>query len=245
MDWWCNVTEDEQKRLAQILHYEFRNSALLEEAFTHLSYSHDQGGGFGNERLEFLGDAVLGLVIAQKLFVVHPDWREGELSRARASLVNTHALAHRSRQLGLGAFLKLGKTELRTGGHEKVSILGNLFEAVLGALYLDGGFAAAERFVARVFAQDFEAGALVAVRDPKTRFQEWAHADRRMTPHYRMLADSGIDGDETRFEAEVLLDDEAWGRGSGRTKRDAEYAAAHAALRKVENDDEETTTHRS
>lgn len=239
------MTQDEQKRLAQILDYEFCDPALLEEAFTHLSYSHDQGGGFGNERLEFLGDAVLGLVIARKLFAAHPDWREGELSRARASLVNTHALAHRSRQLGLGEFLKLGKTELRTGGDEKVSILGNLFEAVLGAMYLDGGLGAVECFISRVFAHDFTADALVAVRDPKTRFQEWAHAGRRVTPRYRTLADSGIDGDESRFEAEVLLDDDAWGRGAGRTKRDAEYAAAQAALQKAEDDDEKATTRRN
>lgn len=232
------MNEEQQKTLAQILGYTFQDQALLEEAFTHPSYAHDRDGGFGNERLEFLGDAVLGLVIAQRLYVAHPDWREGELTRARSSLVNTHALARRSRQLGLGEFLQLGKTELRTGGREKSSILGNLFEAILGALYLDGGFEAAEQFLGRVFEHDFEAGALVAVRDPKTRFQEWAHAQKRVSPHYRMLADSGIDDDESRFEVEVLIDDETWGRGSGRTKRDAEHAAAQAALSNAEGQTE-------
>lgn len=232
------MNEEQQKTLAQILGYTFQDQALLEEAFTHPSYAHDRDGGFGNERLEFLGDAVLGLVIAQRLYVAHPDWREGELTRARSSLVNTHALARRSRQLGLGEFLQLGKTELRTGGREKSSILGNLFEAILGALYLDGGFEAAEQFLGRVFEHDFEAGALVAVRDPKTRFQEWAHAQKRVSPHYRMLADSGIDDDESRFEVEVLIDDETWGRGSGRTKRDAEHAAAQVALSNAEGQTE-------
>lgn len=235
------MNDAQRNDLERILEYSFRDLTLLEAAFTHPSYSHDRDGGYGNERLEFLGDAVLGLVIAQKLYAAHPDWREGELTRARASLVNTHALARRSRQLGLGEFLYLGKTELRTGGRDKGSILGNLFEAVLGAIYLDGGFVAAERFVWHVFAKDFETGALVAVRDPKTRFQEWAHAQKRVTPHYRMLADSGIDDDASRFEAEVLLEDEAWGRGSGRTKRDAEYAAAQDALLKAEADDGEAS----
>lgn len=232
------MNEEQQKTLTQILGYTFQDQSLLEEAFTHPSYAHDRDGGFGNERLEFLGDAVLGLVIAQRLYAAHPDWREGELTRARSSLVNTHALARRSRQLGFGEFLQLGKTELRTGGREKSSILGNLFEAILGALYLDGGFEAAEQFLGRVFEHDFEAGALVAVRDPKTRFQEWAHAQKRVSPHYRMLADSGIDDDESRFEVEVLIDDETWGRGSGRTKRDAEHAAAQAALSNAEGQTE-------
>ena len=233
------MNEEQQSELARILGYAFCDLALLEAAFTHPSYSHDHDGGFGNERLEFLGDAVLGLLIAQKLYVAHPDWREGELTRARSSLVNTHALARRSHQLGLGDFLQLGKTELRTGGREKASILGNLFEAVLGAIYLDGGFAAAERFVWQVFAKDFEAGTLVAARDPKTRFQEWAHAQKRVTPRYRMLADSGIDDDGSRFEVEVLIGDETWGRGSGRTKRDAEHAAAQDALLQAERNEEE------
>jgi ribonuclease-3 len=215
--------------LEAVLGHVFTAPALLEAALQHPSYAHEQDGTRGNERLEFLGDAVLELVTAQLLFEAHPRWEEGHLTRARAALVNTRALAERARELGLPAQARLGRTERRSGA-EKESILANVFEAVVGALYLDGGlapvFALARRLFGEALAPDSEAFAA----DPKTRFQEWAHAELRETPRYTAVDDSGVENDESRFEVEVRVAGEAWGRGRGRTKRAAERAAAEAAL---------------
>jgi ribonuclease-3 len=215
------------------LGHTFRRAELLETALSHPSFAHEVEGGRHNERLEFLGDAVLGLVIGELLYVRHPDWREGELTRARAALVNERALAARARAIALGDFVKLGRTEQRTGGAEKDSILANVFEAVVAALYLDGGLELARAFVARVFDDELMRAPSV-LRDAKTRFQEWAHARMRETPSYRTLRDSQVDADEERFEVEVWIADAAWARGVGRTKRQAEQAAAERALGRTE-----------
>jgi ribonuclease-3 len=181
--------------------------------------------------LEFLGDAVLDLVIAEELFVAHPDWEEGELTRARAQMVNTKALAVHTRRLGFHMQLRLGKTELQTGGVDKDSILGNLFEALIGALYLDGGLSAVSHFVRAEFAEGLASNASEPERDVKTRFQEWAHASYHCTPRYRMLSDSGVDDDPERFLVEVALEDRVLAQGVGRSKRIAERDAASNALR--------------
>jgi ribonuclease-3 len=216
--------------IADLLGYAFRDQELLETALSHPSFAHELDGSRGNERLEFLGDAVLGLVIAQGLFQAHPEWAEGELTRARAALVNQRALAGRARELGLGAFVKLGRTERRSAGEEKDSILANCFEALVGALFLDGGLQCATAFLQRVFGPAVDRGAAALERDAKTEFQEWAHARFRITPSYQTVADSGTDNDEHRFTVEVRVDSETWGRGVGRSKRSAEHAAAEAAL---------------
>ncbi len=210
--------------------HEFSDRDLLETALSHPSYAYETDGGRGNERLEYLGDAVLDLVIAEELYVAHPDWNEGELTRARSQLVNTKALAHRTRRLGFSSNLKLGKTELRTAGIEKDSILGNLFEALVGALYLDGGLPAVSRFVKDEFADGLASDAAEPGRDVKTRFQEWAHATRRCTPSYRTLSDSGVDDDPERFQVEVALENRVLATGLGRSKRLAERDAAKNAL---------------
>lgn len=224
--------------LAEVLGYTFRDQALLETALSHPSFAHETDGTRGNERLEFLGDAVLDLVIAQRLYRAHPEWPEGDLTRARAALVNQRALAARARELGLGGFVKLGRTERRSAGEEKDSILANCFEALVGALYLDGGLECAEVFLQRVFGLAVERGASALRRDAKTEFQEWAHAHFRITPCYEAVADSGTDNDERRFTVDVRIGSETWGRGVGRSKRSAEQAAAEAALvRGAERDD--------
>jgi ribonuclease-3 len=215
------------------LGHAFRDPALLLAALTHSSAAYDSGGGFGNERLEFLGDAVLGLVVARILYDAHPDWREGDLTRARATLVNTRALAGAARALDLGASLRLGRTEQRSGGERKERVLANLFEAVVGALYLDGGLGVVERLVRERFGEDIAAQG-APQRDPKTHFQEWAHARLRETPRYRLLLDTGVEDAPDRFMMCVEAAGEVWGEGCGRTKREAERDAALAALRRAE-----------
>jgi ribonuclease-3 len=216
--------------LSEALGYDFRAPSLAELALSHPSYAHEVDGSRGNERLEFLGDAVLDLAIAEILFQTHPDWSEGDLTRSRAALVNQQALADRARTLGLDRFVQLGRTERRTDGQRKASVLSNCLEAVIGAMYLDGGLPVVLGWVGRVFGDDMTAGGGPERRDAKTRFQEWAHAHFRSTPVYRTVRDSGKDNDEERFTVEVAVGDDVWGTGVGRSKRMAEREAATAAL---------------
>jgi ribonuclease-3 len=222
---------DEELRAS--LGYAFSDPGLLETALTHASAAFERDGTRGNERLEFLGDAVLGLVVARLLFEAHPDWREGELTRGRAALVNARALARQGRSLGLADYILLGRTERRSGGAAKERVLANAFEAVIGAIYLDGGMEPVQTLVTRCFGEAL-AGDAMLQRDPKTRFQEWAHVAVRETPRYAVSQDSGIEDAEDRFTVEVLLAGESWGRGAGRSKRTAESAAAAQALERVE-----------
>lgn len=219
--------------LALRLGYAFAAPALLETALTHASAAFERDGTRGNERLEFLGDAVLGLVVARLLYDAHPDWREGELTRARAALVNARALAKQARSLGLSEYAVLGRTERRSGGAEKDRVLANLFEAVIGAMYLDGGMEPVAAFITHCFREAL-AGDAMLQRDPKTRLQEWAHATLQETPRYAVVKDSAVEDAEDRFTVEVLLGGESWGQGAGRSKRSAERAAAAQALERVE-----------
>ena len=214
--------------LSESLGHVFGHRDLAATALAHPSYAHEVDGSRGNERLEFLGDAALDLVVAQLLYELHPEWSEGELTRARADLVNKERLAARARALGLDRLVRLGRTEQRTGGRDKDSVLANCFEAVIGAVYVDAGLGAVTSVVRRCFGSALaESG---AHRDAKTAFQEWSHARFRATPGYRVTHDSGVENDERRFTVEVGIGDETWGTGVGRTKRAAERAAAAAAL---------------
>ncbi len=228
------VTRAPVEELEERLGHRFRDPARLERALVHASHAHENPGLASNERLEFLGDAVLDLVIGHRLFRAHPEWSEGELTRARSALVRTESLAARARELGLGPFLRLSRSEARSGGSNKTSILAGALEAVLGAIYLDGGLPAVERLVDRVFPPaPVDPGSGRVARDPKTAFQEWAHAAHRESPNYRVLEDSGLEEDEARFLVEVRVGEEAFGRGRGRTKRAAERRAAESALERV------------
>ena len=220
--------EDTALALGAALDYAFRDATLAETALSHPSFAHELDGSRGNERLEFLGDAVLDLVVARLLYDRHPEWPEGELTRARASLVNKDALADRARALGLGGLIRLGKTEQRSAGNEKDSILSNCFEAVIGAVYLDGGLEPVERAVQHLFGE--ELGNEAVLRDAKTAFQEWAHAEYQCTPLYETTHDTGVENDDGRFTVEVHLRDTVYGAGVGRTKRAAERRAAREAL---------------
>jgi ribonuclease-3 len=216
--------------LEDLLEHRFDDRGLLETALVHASLANERGEGRGNERLEFLGDAVVGLVVAEMLYLTHPSWTEGELTRARAALVNKQALAGWARVLDLGRFIQLGRTERQSGGGEKDTILADGFEAVVGAVYLDAGFEPVERLIERLVGDDRGAGAGL---DPKTAFQEWAHAEHQVTPRYCTTGDSEQEDDDDRFTVEVRIGGRVWGRGVGRSKRQAERRAAGDALAQV------------
>jgi ribonuclease-3 len=216
--------------LDEALGYRFEDPELAETALSHPSYAHELDGSRGNERLEFLGDAVLGMVVAHRLYEANPQWAEGQLTPARAALVNKHELAERARALGLGPFIKLGRTEQLSAGADKDSILADCFEAVVGAIYLDGGLERAAAFLDRVFGSAIAQQSAPPVRDPKTRLNELSHARFQSTPRYRTVIDTGIQNDDARFTVQVLIDGEPWGRGVGRSKQVAERAAAATAL---------------
>ncbi len=231
------MTEDAARavsrdRLEVAIGYRFRDPGLLTLALTHPSYAHEEDQSRGNERLEFLGDAVLELEEAEALFAAHPDWEEGLLTRVRASLVNTKALAARARSLDLGDHLLLGRTEVRARGAEKDSILACALEAAIGALYLDGGLEPAKEWIGSLFAEALAAAEPPPV-DPKTRFQEWSHATLHATPSYATLHDTGRENAEDRFTVEVRVAGRLYARGCGRTKRAAERSAAEIALADV------------
>jgi ribonuclease-3 len=217
------------QRLFERLGFVFDDLDLLETALSHPSYSYERDGSRGNERLEFLGDAVLDLTIARLLYHAHPGWSEGDLTRARASLVNSAALADKARSLGLGEYARFGGSE-RSGGSEKDSILAGLFEAVLAAIYLEGGPEPVEALVRRIFPEAHDAGSERPEPDPKTRLNEWALARYGQVPCYRLVGDSGVENADDRFIVELWLDGKAWGSGRGRTKRAAERIAALRAL---------------
>lgn len=204
--------------------------SLYELALTHRSYAFEHPEPLPhNERLEFLGDAVLDLIVTDLIFRAHPGFPEGDMAKLRASVVNTHALADLARTLGLGEHIRLGRGEEISGGRNKDSLLADTLEAVFGAVYLDRGLAALRATLEPVF------GGLVAeaVRsgggyDPKTALQEVAVRDRGGRPSYR-VASSGPDHDK-RFIAHVYVADELFGVGSGRSKKEAEQNAAREAL---------------
>lgn len=220
--------------LEEVLEHRFDDRRLLETALVHASLANERGEGRGNERLEHLGDAVVGLVVAEMLYLTHPDWTEGQLTRDRAALVNKQALAGCARALDLGRFIQLGRTERQSGGDEKDSILADCFEAVVGAIYLDAGLGPVERLIEGLIGDAVVGGAAL---DPKTAFQEWAHAEHQATPHYRTTGDSEEEDDDERFTVEVRIGSRFWGQGVGRSKRQAESRAADAALGRVAEDD--------
>ena len=229
------MTADPEERrdteaLQDALGYRFRDPALLDSALRHASFAHERAGVSSNERLEFLGDAVVGLVVAQLLFEAHPDWQEGDLTRGLHSLVDRASLAQLARELGIGSHLELGKTEIQSAGHSKNSVLADASEAVIAAMYLDGGLEPVVRLVRRVFAEALHSDAPPVARDPKTELQERVMARFGKFPAYELVADSGVDDDPLRFCVAVRVDGECWGEGVDRSKRKAERVAAEHAL---------------
>lgn len=205
----------------------------MRRALTHRSRAYEDGApAQNNERLEFLGDAVLGLVVAELLMASHPRANEGELHRARVAAVNREALAARGRALELGALVRLGRGEQLSGGAEKASVLANAFEAVVGALYLDGGFSAARAFLERELGPQL-AQPVGHEQDPKSRVQMRLEAAGSPKPSYVTVSESGPPH-AREFEVELRVGETPRGRGRGRSKQAAEQAAAREALRALD-----------
>jgi ribonuclease-3 len=207
-------------------------SALLVRALTHRSYAYENGGLPTNERLEFLGDSVLGLVVTDTLYRAHPDLPEGQLAKLRAAVVNSRALAEVSRGLDLGSFIRLGRGEEGTGGRDKASILADTLEAVIGAVYLDQGLDAAAELVHRLFDPLIEKSSnLGAGLDWKTSLQELTATEGLGVPEY-LVTETGPDHEKT-FTAAARVGGVSYGTGTGRSKKEAEQQAAESAWRAI------------
>lgn len=220
------------KKLEAKLGYTFQNGTLLRHALTHSSYAneHRSEGLTSNERLEFLGDSILGMVVADHLYHTHPDMPEGELTRTRAALVCEDSLYDIAKELGLGEYLRLGKGEDAGGGRKRPSILADAVESVLAAVYLDGGIEPARRLI-QVLVLDRERERVVD-RDYKTALQEVVQRTPGSAITYRLVRESGPDHCRL-FEMEVSIGGIAAGQGQGRTKKEAEQMAAKAAIQKM------------
>ena len=220
------------KTLEKSLGYQFHNPALLEEALRHSSYANEHRGDnvFSNERLEFLGDSVLGFVTAEYLFAKHPTAPEGELTRIRALLVCEDSLHEVAQRLKLGEYLNLGHGEESCGGRTRPSILADATEAVFAAVYLDGGIRAASELIHRVLLdKEREETAEAKRRDYKTKLQELVQRTPNQVLTYRLIGEQGPDHDKV-FSFAVLLNDTVVGTGEGRSKKEAEQMAAKDAL---------------
>ncbi|WP_298138081.1 ribonuclease III [Acidiferrobacter sp.] len=213
-------------RLLERWGYVFQDSERLTQALTHRSY-----GARNNERLEFLGDAVVNLVMADALYGRFPDLTEGELTRLRARLVRTETLASVAREIGLGGFLRLGGGELKSGGFDRDSILADALEAVVGAVYQDGGFEVARAILLDLFAQRLSGiEAHAHVKDAKTALQEFLQARGSERPRYELVGVTGQDH-EQHFEVVCLVSGQSPAHGRGATRRHAEQEAARLALK--------------
>lgn len=218
-----------QAPIEAVVGYRFKDGALLQEALTHKSYAFERGAPRHNERLEFLGDSVLAAVVAHRLFDLYPGEDEGRLSKMKAALVSRATLARWSADMGLGAHLLLGSGEESTGGRERPSILSNALEALIGAVYLDGGYRQASQFIhRRLLAQDES----IVETDYKSRLQEIVQKRFKTPPDYRLVKATGPDHDKT-FSVKVQMGGEVLGSGKGKSKKEAEQAAARDALQNL------------
>ncbi len=218
--------------LEQRIGYRFRDVGLLEHALTHKSRAHEDatGGVLDNESLEFLGDAVLGLVVADLLYREFPQFNEGQKSKAKAALVSTTTLAELAQGIELGRYLLLGRGEEKTGGRQKQALLADGYEALIAAMYLDGGIDAARQFLLAELADEIEhVRSPDFLRDYKSALQEEVQASGRPLPEYEVLSEAGPDHDK-RFRVSVRVAGDLVAEAEGRTKKEAEQAAAKAAL---------------
>ncbi len=211
----------------------FKNEELLERSLIHKSYANENRVPAHNERFEFLGDAVLGLVISEYLMRTCPDSSEGDLSRFRAAVVSEPALAKIAREIGLGSYILLGRGEEQTGGRDKDSLLANCLEALIASVYLDGGKDAAEAFVIRFFEEIIrKTCASRGTLDYKTELQELCQERLKQLPEYRVVSETGPDH-QKQFAVELSIKGEVCGRGVGKSKKEAEQKAAKEALEKL------------
>ena len=230
---------DEFDALQQAIGYRFRDRGLLEHAMTHTSRANEDvsGGVHDNESMEFLGDAVIGFVIADVLFREFPDFDEGEKSKTKAALVSTATLARQAERLNLGEHLLLGRGEEKTGGRRKQALLADGYEALIAAIYLDGGIEHVRAFIVREFAtllSDVQQHGIAGSQDYKSALQELLQARDLPLPEYRLLGTMGPDHRKL-FQVEVVVNGEALAESTGPSKKEAEQDAARAALDKLKS----------
>ena len=227
-------------QLDAVLGVEFKDRRLLEQALVHRSYANEQGwpSSFSYERLEYLGDAVLDLVVSDELYRRRPDLTEGELTKGRSVLVRGETLAQVASRCRLGDSMKLGKGEEATGGRKRESNLAAVFEAVVAAVYLDRGYAGAQQFILKTMAREFEGfqGGGIHRENAKSSLQEFVQRLGKPAPRYRLLSCEGPDH-EPVFTVEVVVEEEVLGVGRGRSKAGAERTAAEDALTRLESAD--------
>ncbi|HEY3374013.1 MAG TPA: ribonuclease III [Candidatus Aquicultor sp.] len=220
----------------EYLAVQFNNKGLLFQALTHRSYSFEKDLPDTNEKLEFLGDSVLSLTVTEYIFDKFPALNEGDLAKLRANVVNANFLAEIAQQLRVGDCLLMGKGAEQTGGRTRVSILGDALEAIIGAIYLDKGMDAAKDFILTNFKDLIdERASMGEFGDPKTRLQELVMAKYGNIPRYRTVEEFGPVHDRS-FVVKVYINDEAWGRGTGKSKKKAEQEAAKEALKRFEQE---------
>ena len=227
-----NPTDDRpMAELMALIGHALQSHPLMEEALTHASYRNEHRDLCAdNERLEFLGDSILGAAVSHLLSIAYPEAPEGVLTRYKAVLVSEPGLADMARTLGLGRFLRLGKGEELTGGRDKSSVLADAMEAVIAAVYLDAGFEAAFQLVKRLFSERIEAVGRAEERiDFKTKLQELVQLRHKVMPTYRIVEQSGPDHDRT-FQSAVEVQGDVVATGSGRSKKEAEQEAAREAF---------------
>jgi ribonuclease III len=221
---------DSRSDLSRLVGYRFKDRELLVQALTHRSYEADGTRKTANERLGFLGDAVLDLVVTEALYRRRPEWSEGDLTQARSTIVNRDALAERSKASGLGKHLLLGSSEDRSGGRKRDSILADAFEAVIGAMYLDGGIKPASRFVLTQLASHIDrALADAPTQNFKSRLLEYVQARSGRSPKYELVSEAGPDHRKV-FTMAVRVEGKIVGEGQGPNKKKAEQEAAREAI---------------
>ncbi len=209
--------------------YNFKNKSLLKEALSHSSYTNEGKKGSNNERLEFLGDSILSLIVSEKLFVDYKKLPEGELSKIRAGLVCEKSLFGFAKQLDLGKYMFLGKGEEMTGGRNRPSILADMFEALIASIYLDGGIERAKEFVLKFIPETIDINSFNPLSDYKTMLQEIVQQNKEEKIEYILVSETGPDHDKF-FEVQVLLNSNVIGNGKGKSKKQAEQDAAREAM---------------
>jgi len=240
------MTQGDEGQLEDRLGYRFKSPDLLDRALTHSSAvpelraeravdSPDAAAIQDNERLEFLGDAVLELLAREYLLESFPEWSEGQLSKSRAGLVNAHSLENAARRINLGEHLRLGRGEEKTGGREKPALLADAFEAVVAAVYLDAGLGSTREMLKRLLFEQAleERGERIADSDRKSALQEFLQGNGKPPAEYRLSGESGPDH-QKMFEVEVWIDGERMAAGEGSTKKEAEQRAAQSAMEHLE-----------
>ena len=220
--------------LEEVVGYRFKDAALLKQAMSHKSFASESGSGVYNERLEFLGDSILAAVVAHELYVGYPGEAEGNLSKKKSLLVSRPSLAEWGEELGLGAYLYLGVGEESTGGRTRQSLVANAVEALIGAIYLDGGYERAAEFIRSWYGRKH--GSLLET-DHKSRLQEILQKRYKSPPAYELTASTGPDHDKN-FSILVRIGERELGRGAGKSKKEAEQAAACDALTRIDGVEE-------